>query len=248
MAYTTVTKVRQSSGFVGNTNVSDAFISGQITRAEGLINSKVKKTYAMPLPKYYQQTIVFTGTGSGAGTLTVTINGENYAVTIANGLTAAQAADRFRQAAEGNDDFVTDGLGAGATVNLYTAEGDDSLLVTIESTDPQTVAGITATGGTVTQVTVPYIEMLATEIAAAMLLITEYGPEAQDTDKDGFKRLSIWEKDLDKIAAKQQEVLDFAGNELPRSTTKSLSFFPTTASQDDETDPTYNRFTMNKRF
>lgn len=247
MAYTTVTKVRQSGGFVGNSNVSDSFISGQITKAEGKINTKISDVYSLPLSKYYYNTIVFSGTGNASDTLTITINGVAYAVAISNGLTASAAADLFRQAAEDSDHFVVDGLGNGATVTLYSKEGGDSGLVTIDSNDsPQ--SGITATGGTVTETTVPFIEYLATEIAVAFLLITEYGADAQDTDKDGFKRLAVLEKDLKEIAEKKQKIFDFAGNELTRSSTKTLRFYPTTASRTQDTDPTENRITMNKKF
>lgn len=246
--YTTVSKVREAAGVVGNSNISDSSISRFITRAEGFVNGYIGDAYTLPLEKYYLQTIVFTGTGTDAGTLTITINGENYAVTVADDMTAAEAADAFRVAALDNGDFVTDDLGSGATVTIYSVEGADYEAVTISSTDPQTVEGITATGGTVTATAVPTVEMLTTEIAAAYLLMQEYGAEAQDTDKDGAKRLAIWEEDLQAIREKKQKVYNFAGVELNKSTVRGLSFYPNDTSEEDADNPTTNRMTMNKKF
>jgi len=246
--YTTVTKVRQSGGFVGNSNVTDAFISAQITRAQSYINSYISDVYSLPIGKYYTQTIVFSGTGSGSGTMTISIDGEDYDVAVTSSLTAAQAADLFRTAALSNDSFVTDGLGAGATVTIYSKESGDSTDVTISSTDPQTESGITATGGTLTEIAPPLIETLATEIAVAYLLITEYGVEAQDTDKDGFRRLSEWTTVLKNIAKKVEKIFDFTDTELARSNTKRLSAFPTASSQDADGRDVVDKIKMNDKF
>jgi len=247
--YTTVTKVRQMAGFVGNTNVTDAMFSTFIIRAESMINSRIGEIYTLPLPKFYLQTITFSGTGSGSGTMTITIDGTNYAVAVTTGLTASQAADLFRTAAASSTSFSADGMGAGATVTIYNLGQDsDSTDVTITSTDPQTVQGITAIGGTVTETAIPFIESIATQIATALALIQEYGPEAQGTDKDGFNRLSVWEGILKEIQKKSEKLYDFSGSELPKSTARQLRFYPTTASYDDDTDPTAPQFTMNKEF
>mgnify|MGYP001567108090 CR=1 FL=1 len=248
MGYTTVTKVRQASGFVGNNNVSDAYVSAQITRADSIVNSFISSIYTLPLKKHYTQTVVFSGTGSGAGTLTMIVGGLSFAVTIASSLSASQAADRFRTAALNNVQFVTDGLGSGATVNLYTIDGDDSAQLTITSTDPQTVAGITATGGTVTEIAVPMVEYLSTEIACAQLLIIEYSAEAQGTDKDGYKRMAAAKAILKGIQSKLEKIFDFASVELAMATTANLSFYPTELSRTDADDPTENRMTMNGDF
>jgi hypothetical protein len=249
MSYTTVTKVRQVAGFVGNTNVTDAMFSTFIIRAESMINSRIGDVYTLPLPKFYFQTIVFSGTGSGTDTLTITIDGVGYDVAITLNLTASEAADLFRAAASASTSFATDGVGAGATVTIYNLGQDsDSTDVTITSTDPQTVAAITATGGTVTETSTPFIESIATQLAAALALIQEYGPEAQGTDKDGWNRLSIWEGILKEIQNKSEKLFDFSGTELPKSTSKQLRFYPTAASEDDDTDPTAPQFTMNKEF
>jgi len=247
--YTTVTKVRQASGFVGNTNITDAFITQHIKRAESKVISKISDVYALPLPKYYEQAITFSGTGSGSATMTITINSANYTVAVTNGLSASSAADLFRTSALNNTSFVTDGLGSGATVTFWNYGQDgDSTDVTITSTNPQTVSGITATGGTVTEVAVPIIEYLTTGIANATLLINEYGPESQDTDKDGFKLLALFDDILKSIANKEEKVFDFAQNELPGTTTKRLVFSPNDTTNDDDTEPTASKFTMNKTF
>lgn len=246
--YTTVTKVRQTSGFVGNSNVSDAFISSLILRAEGLINSYIGSVYSLPLEKQYFRTITFSGTGSGTSTMTITIDGTGYAVAVTSGLTASAAADLFRNAGAASTSFVVDSVGAGAVVTIYSYAGADATQLTITSTDPQTVAGITATAGTVTEISVPLVELLSTEIAAAYLLMTEYGAEAQNTDKDGKARLEIWLEMLKAIQAKTEKLFDFAGNLLPLSSTGRIAFYPTEASYDDTDNPTGNFFERNQKF
>ena len=130
---------------------------------------------------------------------------------------------------------------------LYTLDAADSAEVTITANDtPQ--GGIAATAGTVTATAVPTVEMLATEIAAAYVLMVEYGEEAQDTTKDGAKRLAIWTETLENIRDKREKLRDFAGAELPTSTTRTISFFPTDASEEDEDNPTTSRMTMNKKW
>lgn len=246
--FTTVSKVREVSGFTGSTNVTDAFISRLITRADSMVNAHVGDVYSLPVGKYYSQTIVFSGTGSGTATMTITINGTNYTVAVVSSQTASQAADLFRASAASSTSFVVDSLGNGATVTFYSKVANDSTDVTITSTDPQTVSGITATGGTVTEIAPPMLEMLSTQIAAAYLLIAEYGAEAQDTDKDGNKLLALWRGVLEDIQAKKEKVFDFAGVELTRSGTKRLTFYPNDTSETDTTNPTASKFTMNQNW
>jgi hypothetical protein len=248
MGYTTTTKVRQAAGFVGNNNISDAFISSIITRAENTFDSYVGEIYTLPLPKYFAQTITFSGTGSGTSTMTITIDGESFSVVMASSLTASQAADRFRNAASTATSFVTDNIGNGATVTIYSTVAGDSTDVTISSTDPQTVSGITATGGTVTQVVIPFVEAIVTDIAVARLMIIEYGPESQDTDKDGYKLLALATATLKSIQSKNEKLYNFVGLELPRSRTRRLAFYPTNASKTNATNPTANKITMNRNF
>ncbi len=231
---------------VGNTNITDAFIASIVARAENTFDSYVGEVYTLPLPKYYSQTIVFSGTGSGTSTMTITINGESFLVVMSVGLTASAAADKFRTAAASATSFVTDNLGSGATVTIYSTVAGDSTDVTITSTDPQTVSGITATGGTVSQVVIPFVEALVTDVAVARLMIIEYGPESQGTDKDGYKLLGLATSALKSIQKKNEKLYNFVGVELPRAATRRLSFYPTTASQDDSDNPTANKITMNR--
>lgn len=246
--YTTVAKVRECAGFVGNTNISDAFFVGMIRKGQSKVNGYISDVYTLPLVKFYENTIVFSGAGTGAANMTITIDGANYVVAVTNLMTAAQAADAFRTAALDNTSFVTDGIGSGTTVTIDSKLEDDPTTVTITSTDPQTVQGIVATGGTVTEVAAPGVRDITTELAAAYSLIVEYGPEAQDTDKDGFKRLALWKAELKAIQSKEIKLYDYSDVELARATTQRMKFFPNNASEDDEDNPTESRVKMNMKF
>ena len=249
--YTTVTKVRQAGGYVGNSNISDSYISGLIRRGDNFIDSVISNVYTLPLPKYYEQAIVFTGTGAGSANMTITIDGSNYVVAVTNGMTASEAADAFRTAASvsSNTSFVTDGLGSGATVTIHNySQESDSDEVTITSTDPQTVQGITATGGTVTEVSIPTLEWLSTQHAVAQLHIDDYGAESQDTDKDGFKRMAKVEEVLDGIKNKDESLFDFAKNILPVGTTQQLRYAPTSTTEDEYGTTMKAKFTINKKY
>lgn len=255
--FTTVQKVREAAGFVGNTNVSDAVVAGYIEVATNQVEAKLGDVYQIPLLQNFENTIVFTGTGDSSLSMTITINSVSYVIAITNLMTAAAAANLFRAAvaAESSATFKTDGSGNGATVRLISCETDEDIAnVTITSTDPQTVAGITSTGGTAVAVGPPLVQSITTQIAAAYLLIQEYGPESQDTDKGGFDRMGFFDGDqknpglLTQIQQKSMKVFDCEGNEITRSGTQQAVFFPTEASRTDTTDPTENRFTMNKVF
>jgi len=202
----------------------------------------------MPLEKYYTQSLTFSGAGTGADTMTIAVGGVTLDVAISNLLTASQAADLFRTEALDNGTFVTDVLGSGATVTLYSTDGGVPSQVTISSVDPQTVSGIVATGGTLTEISIPMVESLTAQAAAAYLLMAEYGMEQQDTDKDGAKFLALVREILEKIRDKKEKLFDFAGVELSRSTTKSLSFFARDGSVDANGEALSNKFTINQRF
>lgn len=249
--YTSIAKVREYSGFLDSTLVSDAFILRQITRAEGMIDGYVSGTYQLPLPYFWQNTITFSGTGSTTGTMTIVINSISYAIAVTSGMTAAQAADAFRRAiaaAGASATFQFDSVSS-AVVTL-TADNQLKAIadVTLTSTDPQTVAGITATGGTPVAVSSGYIEYLATEIATCYILLTEYGAEAQDSDKDGAKRLAMVEEELEKIRDKKMKLFDASGNEFTVRSSSRLKFYPNDASEEDSENPTPSRFTMNQKF
>jgi hypothetical protein len=255
--FTTVTKVREIAGFVGNANVSDAQIASYIDMATNQVQAKIGDVYAIPLTRNFENTVVFSGTGTGTSALTIIVNSINYVVTVAVGMTGAQAADAFRAVvlAESSATFKVNGVGGGSTVTMTSCNSDEDLAnVTITSTDPQTVDDITATGGTVSEVAPALIEGITGQIAAAYLLLQEYGPESQDTDKDGAKKLAIFDGDVDtpgmltQIQLKKMKVFDCEGNELATSTTQQISFYPTTASRTDDEDPTANQFTINGKF
>lgn len=249
--YSTVTKVREHAGFVGNTNIADSRIANYIMRAENLINSYISQVYTLPLPIFWQNTVTFSGTGSGTGTMTITVNGVNYVVAVTSGLTAANAADAFRRAvfSASGATFLCDNIGTGAAVTITSVnQEEDTADVTPTSTDPQTVAGITATFGTVTPTQIGFIEYLATETATAYLFISEYGAETESADKNGPEKLAVVRQDLKAIQAKEEKLFDLSGTELPLSENGRISFYPTEASRTDNDNPTANRATMNMKF
>lgn len=251
MFYTSISKVREYSGFLDSTLVTDAFIDRQIARAEAYINGFLGGVYTLPLPYFWQNSITFSGTGSGTSTMTIIINGVSYAIAITSGMTAAQAADAFRRAvansgssATFNCDSVSDAAVTITADNQLKAAAD----VTLTSTDPQTVAGITATSGTLVQVSTPYVDYLATEITTCFILMVEYGAEAQDSDKDGAKRLAIAELELEKIRDKKSKLFDLEGAEFPVRSSSRLTFYPNAASTEDVDNPTPFQFGMNDQY
>jgi len=97
------------------------------------------------------------------------------------------------------------------------------------------------------------IEQLSTAIAGALILIDEYGKEAQGTDKDGFARLETAMDTLEQIRTKKLKVIsDTTGTELAVANTLSPKFRPTNLSSDEnESDPdvaTHPKFKINKIF
>lgn len=252
MSYTSVTKVRQEAGIVGNSNITDARIMNYMTLVDNEIDSYLVDVYTLPLPVFFENTITFSGTGSGSATMTITIDSLDYDIAVTSGLSDSGAADLFRTAAsnESDKDFVVfEGLGSGEIVTIYTlGQSGTATDVTISSTDPQTVQGIISTGGTVTATPVKVIEAISSGLAAARLLIAEYGPEAQDSDKDGFKKLALYQDMLNQIQGKELKLFDFAGNELPRSSNKQLKFFPGANSEDANEEDITDQFTINAKF
>lgn len=243
MNYTSETKVREHSGFVGNTNISATRINQYIARATNMVNSRLARVYQLPLPYFWQNTIVFSGAGSGSANMTITVNGQSFVVAITSGLTASAAADKFRRAVLDNADatFQADEIGNGATVTITArAQENTDDDVTPTSTDPQTVSGITATGGTTIPVQHPFIEYLVTEAATAYLLISEYGAESQDSDKDGFKRLGLVKTDLEDLQNKIELLQDFDGVDFPYADVSRIAFMPRDGTEDEDGN-TYDR-------
>jgi len=103
-----------------------------------------------------------------------------------------------------------------------------------------------------------FITEIASQLAGAFVLIDEYGKEAEDTDKDGFKRLDLLYNDkktgiLDRIQKKEMKLIsDTTSEELTTSNVKSPIFRPTTLSSDEnETDPdiaTHPKLKMNNTY
>jgi hypothetical protein len=99
-----------------------------------------------------------------------------------------------------------------------------------------------------------FITELASQLAAAFVLIDEYGKEAQDTDKDGYKRLGLLTNEdgtgiLDKIQKKELKLFsDTTSQELNTATTRTPIFRPNNLSQ-NSTNPevsTKEKIMMNK--
>ena len=87
----------------------------------------------------------------------------------------------------------------------------------------------------------------SSQLAAAFILIDEYGKEAEDTDKDGYKRLDLIYNDkktglLDRIQKKEIKLIsDTTSTELAVSSVKSPVFRPNNlSSSESETDPDIN--------
>jgi hypothetical protein len=101
-----------------------------------------------------------------------------------------------------------------------------------------------------------FLTELASQLAAAFVLIDEYGKEAQDTDKDGYKRLNVLTNEngtglLDKIQKKEVKLFsDTTSQELATSTTRTPIFRPNNLSS-LSTDPdvsTTRKIPINKIF
>lgn len=103
-----------------------------------------------------------------------------------------------------------------------------------------------------------FIIQIASQLAAAFILIDEYGKEAEDTDKDGYKRLDLIYNNkktgiLDRIQKKDIKLIsDTTSTELAISTVKSPVFRPNNLSSDEnETDQDVNttpKLRMNKNY
>ena len=85
-----------------------------------------------------------------------------------------------------------------------------------------------------------FIEQIASQLAAAFILIDEYGKEAEDTDKDGYNRLKLIYNDkktglLDRIQKKEIKLIsDTTSTELAISSVKSPVFRPNDLSSDEK--------------
>jgi len=86
------------------------------------------------------------------------------------------------------------------------------------------------------------ITEIASQLAAAFVLIDEYGKEAQGTDKDGYKRLGLLYNEagtgiLDQIQKRQIKIIsDTTSTELETSSLKSPAFRPNDTSTNNTED------------
>jgi len=263
--YTTIATVREFSGFDDTTKISATTIRGKISMADAKIDGAIGYRYNLPLAYHRQNTITFSDTGSGSGTLTATINGSTYAIAISNTLTASAAADLMRVAMVDSSDFITLGYiseeASGDAVLTIISQTDSAVLVTasaeVNITDAGgTVQGITATAGTVQNRYTPMVSQLSAEIATALLLMDNYGIEAQDTPKDGVARMERLDEILsqlqgssDRMTLKLYDEVDHT--ELTQSSSGLPSYKPTQATSDADytgEDPTQSNVTIKDKF
>ena len=252
MLYASIERTKLTAGLQSNTNITDALVNSKINHGKAVVDSFIGDIYQLPLPPFYRNTITFSGAGTGSDTMTNTIDGVDYVVSIENGDTATQIADKFRQAVLDNDSstFVIDDMLDGAVVYIISNNTSDKTEVQLTSTDPQTVEGITATGGSVIAVAHAIIVQITEELAAALLLQIAYGAEAEGTDKEGYIRYSQTLKLLKSIQKREIKLRDGDGTEFPVSTDSRMAFSPndTTSSGDGTADDTSPRFSMNQKF
>lgn len=252
MAYTTIAKVRELSGFDNSTNIGDSVVSGKIATAESMVASAVGHRYALPIPFHRSITLTFSGTGNGAGNMVVVVNGTNYTVTIANAMTAERAAELFRAAAIDSDDFIVQLNGAVATLISKTSSSD---LATADSevdiTDAPTTQGIQGAIGSRLDRHPQIIDQITAEIAASLLLMDNYGVEAEDTPKDGEKRYTIAMATLAQIQGKKDDEVvlsikdEVTGVEIPSGSTDNPGFYPNNTSKEDDDNPTAAKLSIN---
>jgi phage tail sheath gpL-like len=255
---TTEAKVRELSGFDDTTNITSATVLGKISIAESMVNSAVGRRYALPIAFHRSNTLTFDGTGSGSGTMTIVVNGTNYDITISSGLTAARAAELFRLAAVNSSDFVVRLNGAEATIISKTATDGTTDIGTADDevniTAAPTTSGISATIGTRGDRYTPVLHEMASEIAAALLLKDNYGPEAEDTPKDGEARLAAIRDQLSYIQAINENELqldlydEVTGLPFESGTQDSPEFHPDDTSFSDSDNPTAPKIGINQIF
>lgn len=89
-----------------------------------------------------------------------------------------------------------------------------------------------------------YLEGIATELAVGMLLVEQYGVEAEGTSKDGYAKIDRIrgndEKnitgELDKLADRVIKLIDSEGDELSQVDTGSAEGWPDSTTADEDND------------
>lgn len=245
MIFSTISRAREISGLDNSTNVADATVSGKLSIASGMVAAAVGQRYTLPIPFHFASTLTFSGTASGAGTMAVVVNGTTYNISIESGDTASQVADKFRRAVTDSDDFVTDDEGLGASVLVISqtdSETDeDTAYDEVDITSVPTTVSVSGTYTTRVRRYPRIIEQLTADIAAALLLLDDYGIEAEDTSKDGGKKMTVADKQLKRIQGTDTDGIitkiydEVTHAEIPTSDTESPSFLP----NDTTSDPDY---------
>jgi len=82
------------------------------------------------------------------------------------------------------------------------------------------------------------VAFLSLEITVAILFMEQYGEEAEDTDKGWEKRINFLMKQLELYRTGKLKLIDpTTGVELPRSSARLPSSYPTAASSDPTSVP-----------
>ena len=229
---------------------------GKIDIAEGMVESAVAQRYALPLPYHRYNTLTFASTGTGVGTMSVVINGTTYDLAITDSLSAADAADLFRTAAVDSDDFIVGSAGTNLAEVIIISNTDSGTLSTANDEVNITAApdtnGITAAIGTRADRYPRIIEQITAELATALLLMDNYGVEAQDTPKDGEKRMLSAEVLLQRIQGVDEEsglticIFDEVTKvEITGGSSDIPAFSPNDTTKVDDDDPTAAKVGIN---
>jgi hypothetical protein len=254
MSYTTISKVREISGFDDSDNIGDPIVKGKISAAEAMFDSAAAARYLLPFNYHKQNTLTFAGDGTGAGTMAIVVNGVTYNITISNELTASQAADLFRDAGSDSDDFIIgDAIGDGEEVLIISRTDSEDLttaLAEVNITSAPDTQGITATIGVRIDRYAPMIDQITAEIAASLLLMDNYGIEAQDTPKDGDRRMERINETLQKIqGVHESDVIIRLFDEVDKSeltlTNVMPEGLPNNTTNEDTEDPTAAKISIN---
>jgi len=250
--FTLISTVRQLSGFDNELNIRDSVVMGKIQNAQSMVESALGKKYALSLPYHRARNIEFKGKGTGAATMTITINGSDYTVAVTTGMTAAEAADLFRDAADGSADFQANTEGNGEIALLVSLTDSDSLSTAnaeVNVTASATAGGIEVTVSTRVDRYPRVIDQVTADIAAALLLLDNYGIDAQDTPKDGEKRLEMAMATLKMLQGKEDPCMnvydEITGVELGASSVDIPVFLPNNTTDEDDDNPTAPKLGIN---
>lgn len=251
--YSTISLVREISGFSDTTKIPDTMVKNKITIADSMLKGALAFRYVLPIPYHYQNTITLTGTSTQTATMNVVVNGTTYAVSVTTGDTASTIADKIRIATKDSVDFITDDEGSGAQVLLISNSDDvDEAYSEVEITSVGTITGITSTIGTRAKRFPPIVTQLSADIASTLLIVQNYGNEAEDTGKDAQIRMRLVSTLLSQVSGQDTESApititdEVTEEEIPRIT--QTSSIPNTYTNNSTTNPTAPKISINSRF